>query len=154
MRLEIVDAAVHETRSIEDAMPAVHHVIVERNHHQRGIGDDAPELAGVERGELYGLPSAQRAQVAKDFVGAEHLKVEIQDSHTDTLHPATGRRGPRFTEPRRRSCWRRRYCRILCTARFVDTGRVVEFAPRDHRPTATRGSPLALSLLRATAREP
>ena len=59
-----------------------------------------------------------------------------------------------ITEPRRRSCWRRRYCPIPCTARFVDMGRVVEFAPRDHRPTATRGSPLALSLLRATAREP
>ena len=100
MRFQIVDLPVNQSGRIEDPMAAVHDVIVERDHHQRGIGDDAPELAGVERGELHGLPSAQRAQVAKDLVGAEHLKIEIQDSHTDTLHPATRRRGPPGAELR------------------------------------------------------
>ena len=75
MRLEIVDAAVDDTRRIEDAVPAVHHVIVERNHHQCGIGDDAPELAGVEGGELDRLPSAKRAQVREHVIRSEQLEI-------------------------------------------------------------------------------
>ena len=88
MRLEIVDATIHDAGSIEDAVPPMDHVIVERNHHQRRVGDDAPELAGVEGGKFDGLSCTQRTQVAKDFIGAEHLEIEIQDSHTHTLHPA------------------------------------------------------------------
>src|SRR5437879_7979363 len=56
MRLEIVDLAALDSRRVEDAVPAVHHVVVERKDHQRGIRHDPAELARVERPVLHRLP--------------------------------------------------------------------------------------------------
>src|SRR2546427_6925032 len=56
MRLEVIDLAGLDRRGVEDAVPAVHHVIVERDDHQRGVGHDPAELAGVERPVLDRLP--------------------------------------------------------------------------------------------------
>jgi hypothetical protein len=72
MRFQIVNTPVHQTSSVEDAVAAVDHVIVERNDHQRGISDDASELAGIERAELDGLPRAKRAQAGKHILRAEN----------------------------------------------------------------------------------
>src|SRR5438309_1185028 len=41
--LQVVDLPVLDGRGIEDAVPAVHHVIVERDDHQRGVGHDPAE---------------------------------------------------------------------------------------------------------------
>src|SRR5262245_914928 len=49
-------------------MAAMHHVIVEREHHQRGIRDDAAELARVEGVVAHRLPRAQRFE-PRDDVG-------------------------------------------------------------------------------------
>ena len=70
MRFEIVDAAVDEAGRVEDAVTAMHHVIVEGNDHQGRIGDDAPELARVEGGEFDRLSSAKRPQARKHVVRA------------------------------------------------------------------------------------
>ena len=66
MRFEIVDLPVDDAGGVEDAVAAVHHVIVERNHHQRRIGDDAAKLAGIERRVLDRLLRAQGAQLVED----------------------------------------------------------------------------------------
>jgi hypothetical protein len=68
VRLEIVDPAVDDAGGVEDAVAAVDHVIVERNHHQRRIRHHAAKLAGVERRVLDRLPGAQRLQLI-DHVG-------------------------------------------------------------------------------------
>ena len=55
-------------------MPAVDHVVVERQHHQRGIGHDAAELARVERPVLHRLPDPKLPEprhylaVALDYI--------------------------------------------------------------------------------------
>ena len=74
MRFEIVDAPVHEPGGVEDAVAAMDHVVVERDQHQRRIGDDAAELARIERVELHRLPRPQRAQAAQHVVGVQHPK--------------------------------------------------------------------------------
>src|SRR3989442_1661451 len=43
--LEVVDLARLDRRRVEDAVPAVHHMVVEGDDHERGIGHDPPELA-------------------------------------------------------------------------------------------------------------
>ena len=48
VRFEVVDLAVDQARSVEDPVAAMHHVIVERQHHQGRVGDDAAQLAGIE----------------------------------------------------------------------------------------------------------
>ena len=60
MRLEVVNLVRRRCGRIEDAVAAMHDVVVEREHHQRGVGDDALQLAGIERPVLDGLPRAQR----------------------------------------------------------------------------------------------
>ena len=74
VRLEIVDLPADQPRGVEDAVTAVHHVVVERNHHQRRVGDDAAELARVERGELHRLARAQGAEAGQDIGGGQDLQ--------------------------------------------------------------------------------
>ena len=79
--LEVVDPAVHQRGRIEDAVPAMHDVIVEGNHHQCRVGDDAAELAGVEGGVLHRLTGAQVAEPRKRFVGSQDLDAGSIDRH-------------------------------------------------------------------------
>jgi hypothetical protein len=60
MRLEVVDLPGDDGGGIENAVAAVDDMIVEGDHHQRWIRDDALQLAGVERPVLDGLSRAQR----------------------------------------------------------------------------------------------
>ena len=55
MGFEIVNPAVDQAGRVEDAVSAMHHVIVERNHHQRRFGDDAAQLARVKGVVVDGL---------------------------------------------------------------------------------------------------
>ena len=77
MRLEIVDTAVHEAGRIEDPVAAMHDVVVEGDHHERRISDDASELARVERGVLHWLSRAQRLKAGQYVAGTEPLKSEV-----------------------------------------------------------------------------
>ena len=56
---------------VEDGVAAVHHVIVERQHHERGVGDDAAEDAGVHRVEVACLRVDRLAQAADRIVRAK-----------------------------------------------------------------------------------
>jgi len=92
MGFEIVDAAIDQARRVEDAVAPVHHVIVERKNHQRRIGDDATELARVERVESHRLARAQRAQGRQHLVGAQRRKLDVRGRHTPTLTSKKGGR--------------------------------------------------------------
>ena len=72
MRLEIVDPAADEPGRVEDAVATVDHVVVEREHHQRRVGDDAAELTGVERGVCHRLASAKRVEAGEHVGGVQH----------------------------------------------------------------------------------
>ena len=72
MCLEVVDLAVHEACRIEDAMAAVHHVIVERDYHERRIGYHAAELARVKREVFNELSPAKRSQPSKHIFAGQH----------------------------------------------------------------------------------
>ncbi len=65
MRIEVVDPAVDDAGGVEDAVAAMDHVIVEGNHHQCRVGDDAAELARVERRVFDRLLFAQLAQLCE-----------------------------------------------------------------------------------------
>src|SRR5262249_40203059 len=73
-RLQIVDLALHEGGGVEDAMPSVHHVVVEGNDHERGVGDHTAELARVERPEAHGLRGPEGAEARHHVVGVEDLE--------------------------------------------------------------------------------
>ena len=81
MRVEIVDPAVDDAGGVEDAVAAMDHVIVERNHHQRRIGDDAAELARIERRVLDRLLRPQRAQLLEDVGVGEDLERGVGGWH-------------------------------------------------------------------------
>ena len=78
MRIEVVDPAVDDAGGVEDAVAAMDHVIVERDHHQRGIGDDAAELARVERRVFDRLLRAQRAQLFEHVLVGEHFERSVR----------------------------------------------------------------------------
>ena len=63
---------------VPGSVAAVDHVVVERDDHQRRIGDDATELARVERVELDRLLRAQRAKSGQDVVRAQYPEREIR----------------------------------------------------------------------------
>ena len=71
VRVEVVDAPVHQPRRVEDPVPAVDHVIIERDDHQRRIGDDASKLAGVERRVADRLAGPQGLQGSDDVGGGQ-----------------------------------------------------------------------------------
>ena len=85
MRIQIVNLAVDDARGVEDAVAAMDHVVVERDHHQGGIGDHPSELAGIERGVLDGLFRAQRPQLFKHFMFVQHPKGGIGGGHKPTV---------------------------------------------------------------------
>ena len=62
-------------------MAAVHHVIVERDHHQRRIGDDAAELTGIERGVFHRLLRAQGAELFEDVLVGQRSQRRVGDGH-------------------------------------------------------------------------
>jgi hypothetical protein len=70
--IEIVDFSVDECRGVEDAVAPVDHMVVERNHHQRRIGDDTPELARIKGRVVDGLPSAERLHPRDHVFGGEN----------------------------------------------------------------------------------
>ncbi len=72
--VEIVDPPADERRRVEDAMAAVNHVVIERQHHQRRVGDNPAKLAGVERLELYRLVSPEAAQGVEHILSCQHAK--------------------------------------------------------------------------------
>ena len=74
MRFEVVDAAGNEGRGIENAVTAMDHVVVERQHHQRRVGDDAAELTRVERVEFDRLTLAHVRSAAMTWSGARTFR--------------------------------------------------------------------------------
>ena len=70
MCLEIVDPAVDQAGGVEDAVTAMDHVVVERDHHQRRVGDDASELTGIERANLTGWRARMVRSAATTSSGA------------------------------------------------------------------------------------
>jgi hypothetical protein len=86
MGLEVVDLPVHDGRGVEDAVAAMHDVIVEGEHHEGGVGHDAAELARVESPVANGLPRPQGAKVLDDLVGLEHARGE-RDHQANTSTP-------------------------------------------------------------------
>ncbi len=55
-------------------MAAVNHVVIERQHHQRRVGDNPAQLAGVQRPELYRLVSPEAAQGVEHILSCQHAK--------------------------------------------------------------------------------
>src|SRR5262249_55494419 len=72
VRLEVVDLASLDRRGVEDAVAAVHHVVVERDDHQRGVGHDSAELARVERPVLDRLAGPERPELLDYVTGRQH----------------------------------------------------------------------------------
>ena len=93
VRLEIVNVPGDEAGGVEDAMAAMDHVIVERDHHQGRIGDDAAKLAGVEGSVFDRLTRAQRAQGGKRLIGVEQGNRAGRDGHAGDC--TTARQPPR-----------------------------------------------------------
>ena len=62
--------AVHDGGGVEDPVAAVHHVVVERQDHERGIGHDPAELARVERPVLDGLAASGGAELLERLLGS------------------------------------------------------------------------------------
>ena len=72
MRVDVVDLPANDRRGVEDAMAPVDDVIVEREHHQRRIGDDPVQLARIEGPEVDWLLRAERSQLSDDvFLGED-----------------------------------------------------------------------------------
>jgi hypothetical protein len=53
-------------------VPAMHHVVVEWQHHQCRVCDDAPELARIEGAEFHRLTFAHRTKGSHDLIGGEY----------------------------------------------------------------------------------
>ena len=52
VRVELVEHAADDGRGVKYGVAAMHHVIIERQHHERRIRDDAPQHAGVHGVEV------------------------------------------------------------------------------------------------------
>src|SRR5215510_533225 len=87
MRLEVVDLAAFDCRGVEDPVATMHHVIVERDDHQCGVGDDPAELARVERPVLDRLPGPKRAELLDYITGRQHWQ-SGRHRHDRLLHAA------------------------------------------------------------------
>ena len=74
MRLEVVNLPADQAGGVEDAVAAVHHVVVERQDHQRRVGHDAAELARIERGERHRLPLSKGVEAGQDVGGVQDLQ--------------------------------------------------------------------------------
>jgi hypothetical protein len=70
VRVQLVQAAVHDHGRVEDAVAAVHHVVVDGDGHHRGVQDDAAHHAGVHG------PGSRRSLVAVLLKLAQHLHAE------------------------------------------------------------------------------
>ncbi len=55
MGIELVQLTIHNGRGVEDGMTAMHHMVIERQHHQRGIGRDPAQDARVHGGKIRGF---------------------------------------------------------------------------------------------------
>jgi hypothetical protein len=51
MSTEVVDITVDALKGLENSIPAVHHVIVHRNGHQKRVCDHAPQNTAIH-GEI------------------------------------------------------------------------------------------------------
>src|SRR5262249_13922520 len=72
---------------VEDAVAAVHHVVVERDDHQRGVGHDSAELARVERPVLDRLAGPERPELVDYVTGRQHWQ-SGRHRHDGVLHAA------------------------------------------------------------------
>jgi len=72
---------------VEDSVAAMHHVVVEWDHHQRGIRHDTAELARVERSEFDWLALTQISQRGKHCRRVEVLRIQFVVCHARTLSP-------------------------------------------------------------------
>src|SRR5262245_63295738 len=59
----------------------MHHMVVERDHHQRGIRDNAAQLARIEGPVLHRLPLTQRPKTAHRIVGGQRGQTRCRDCH-------------------------------------------------------------------------
>jgi hypothetical protein len=87
--LEVVNFPVDESRGVEDAVTAMDHVVVERQHHERGIGDDAAQLARVESEIVYRLPLPHRVEARQHVFARQQREVCARNRHAATLARGT-----------------------------------------------------------------
>ena len=73
VRVELIEHAMSQRGRVEDGMAAVHHVIVERQHHERGIGDDTAEHAGIHRVKIRCFGVDGLAQARERFFSGENV---------------------------------------------------------------------------------
>src|SRR6476646_2919061 len=62
MRIELIKHPMRESCGVEHGMTAVHHMIVEGQNHERGIGDDSTEHARIHRVKIGGFRVHRLAQ--------------------------------------------------------------------------------------------
>src|SRR4030095_5937872 len=98
VRLEVVDLAALDRRGVEDAVAAVHHVVVERDDHQRRVGHDPAELARVERPVLDRLPGPERPELLDYLTGRQHWQ-SGRHRHDHLLHAAMYHPSPASLRP-------------------------------------------------------
>src|SRR5687767_11217049 len=67
MGLQLIQHAMRQRRGIEDGMAAVHHMIVERQNHQRRVGDDSAEDARVHGIKITRFGVDSRPQTGDGF---------------------------------------------------------------------------------------
>ena len=72
VRVELIEHAMGQRSRVEDRVAAVHHVIVERQHHERGVGDDAVEDARIHRVKIRRFGVNGLAQTRKRFFSGEN----------------------------------------------------------------------------------
>src|ERR1044072_4500279 len=71
VRIELVKHAARERRGSKHSMTAMHHVIIERQYHECGIGDDAAEHARIHCIEVIGLRMHRLTETRERFFSRE-----------------------------------------------------------------------------------
>jgi hypothetical protein len=65
MGIELVEHAMGECRRVEDGVAPMDHMVVERQNHERRIGDDPADQARIHRKELAGFCLSRIAQTGE-----------------------------------------------------------------------------------------
>ena len=71
MGLEVIDPAFDDGGGVEDGVAPMDHVVVEREDHEGGIGDDTPKLARIEGRVLHRLPAPKGPELVDHGLGRQ-----------------------------------------------------------------------------------
>ena len=72
MRIELIKHPVRQRSGVKDAVTTVHHMIIERQHHERRIVDDAAKDARVHRVKVRGITVRCFAQAGDRLCAGEN----------------------------------------------------------------------------------